>query len=151
MQQNIPSSLDGVVKAFAPDIHENPELFDLVTTYQVHSHSKSCRKYKNEKCRDHFKKIFTEKTIISLPLPNHLPDTVKNNILNQTECILSMVKNYIDTHLDPRKRNILPPHKENFEDGPSIKNILEELKLTEEEHYGALSISSGSDFQIHLK
>ena len=92
--------IDGIVKAFVPDIHENPELFDLVTTYQVHSHSKSCRKYKNEKCRYHFGKFFTEGTIISLPLPNHLPDTVKNNILNERECILSMVKNYIDTHLD---------------------------------------------------
>ena len=62
-----------------------------------------------------------------------------------------MVKNYIDTHLDPRKRNILQPHKENFEDIPSIKNILAELKLIEEEYYGTLLISSDSDFQIHLK
>ena len=69
--------IDGIVKAFVPDIHENPELFDLVTTYQVHSHSKSCRKYKNEKYRYHFGKFFTERTIISLPLPNHLLDTMK--------------------------------------------------------------------------
>ena len=40
--------INGIVKAFVPDIHENPELFDLVTTYQVHCHYKSCRKYKNE-------------------------------------------------------------------------------------------------------
>ena len=98
-----------------------------------------------------FWKLFTERTIISLPLPNHLPDTVKNNILNERERILSTVKNYIDTHLDPRKRNILHPLKENFEDIPSIKNILAELKLTKEEYYGALSISIDSDFQIHLK
>ena len=95
--------IDSVVKAFVPDIHENPELFDLVTTYQVHSHSKSCRKYKNEKRRYHFGKFITERTIISLRLPNHLQDTVKNNILTERERILSMVKNYIDTHLDPRK------------------------------------------------
>ena len=143
--------IDGIVKAFVPDIHENPELLDLVTIYQVHSHSKSCQKYKNEKCRYHFGKFFTERTIISLPLPNHLPDTVKNNIPNERERILSIVKNYIDTHLDPRKRNILHPHKENFEDIPSMKNILAELKVTEEEHYGASSISSDSNFPIHLK
>ena len=75
--------INGIVKAFVPDIHENPELFDLVTTYQVHCHYKSCRKYKNEKSRHHFGKFFTERTIISLPLPNHLPDTVKNIILNE--------------------------------------------------------------------
>ena len=114
--------IDGFVKAFAPDIHENPELFDLVTTYQVHSYSKFCQKYNNEQCWYNFGNFLTERTIISLPLPNHLPDTVKNIILNGTERILSTVKNYIDTHLDPR--NILHPHKENFEDKPSIKNIL---------------------------
>ena len=80
-----------------------------------------------------FWKLFTERTIISLPLPNHLPDTVKNNILNEGERILSMVKNYTDTHLDPRKRNILHPLKD-FEDILSIKIILAELKLTEEEY-----------------
>ena len=83
--------IDGIVKAFVPDIHEFPELFDLVTTYQVHCHSKSCRKYKNEKCRYHFGQFFTERIIITLPLPNHLPDTVKNNILNERKRILSMV------------------------------------------------------------
>ena len=86
-----------------------------------------------------------------MPLPNHLPDTVKNNIPNGRERILSIVKNYVDTHLDPRKRNILHPHKENFEDILSMKNILAELKVTEEEHYGAPSISSDSNFPSHLK
>ena len=32
-----------------------------------------------------------------------------------------------------------------------MKNILAELKVTEEEHYGASSISSGSNFPSHLK
>ena len=132
-----------------PDIHENPELFNLVTTYQEHSHSKSCRKYKNEKCRYQFGKVFTERTIISFPLPNHLPDTVKNNILNERERIFSVVKNYIDTHLGPRKRNILHQHQECFEDIPSIKNIVAELRLVEEEYYGALS-ASDSENQKHF-
>ena len=34
--------VDSIVKAFVPDINKQPELFELVTTYQVHSHSKSC-------------------------------------------------------------------------------------------------------------
>ena len=127
--------IDGVVKTFVPDTHENLELFALVTTFQLHSHSKSCRKYKTEKFRYHIGKCFTERTIVSLPLPNHLPDPAKNNILNERERILLMVKNYIDTHLDPRKRNILHPHTENFEDIPCIQNILAELKLNEEQYY----------------
>ena len=57
--------------------------------------------------------FFTEMTIVSLRLPNHLQDPVKNNILNERERILLMVKNYVHTHLDSGKRNILHPHKEN--------------------------------------
>ena len=143
--------IDGIVKAFVPDIHENSELFDLITTYQVHSDSKSCWGYRNEKCQYHFGNFFTKRTVIILPLPIHLPDIVKDNILDERERILSMVKNYIDTYLDPRKRNILRPHKYNFEDIPSIKNILAELRFTEEECCGGLLISSNSDFQIHLQ
>ena len=44
-----------VVSAYVPDPIDNPELYKLlVTTYQVHSHSKSCQKYKNTNCRYNF-------------------------------------------------------------------------------------------------
>ena len=69
--------IDSIVKAFVPDVNENPELFHLVTTYQIHSHSKSFRKYKNEKCQYHFGIFFTERTIIRLPLPSDLPEAGK--------------------------------------------------------------------------
>ena len=86
---------DSIVKAFVPDINVKPELFHLVTTYQVYSHSKSCRKYKNEKCRYHFGKSFTESTIITLSLQSDLPEAEKDNILNEREHILSTVENNI--------------------------------------------------------
>ena len=54
-------------------------------------------------------------------------------------------------NLDPRKHNILNPLNKDFEETPSIKSILAELGLTEDQYYNALSISSGSDFQIHIK
>ena len=92
---------DSIVKAFVSDINENPEFFHLVTAYQVHSHSKPCRKYKNEKCRYHFGKFYTERTIISLSLPSHLPEAEKNNILNERGHILSTVKQYIDEKFRP--------------------------------------------------
>ena len=81
-----------IVKAFIPDLNKNPELFHLVTTCQVHSHSKSCRKYKNEKCRYHFGNFFTERTIISWSLTSDLPEAYKDNILNEKEPNLSTVK-----------------------------------------------------------
>ena len=52
------------VDAYVPDINENSELFDLVTTYQIHSHSKLYRKYKNQNCRYRFGRFFTDRTII---------------------------------------------------------------------------------------
>ena len=36
------------IKASVPDIETSLDLFNLVITYQIHCHSKSCRKYKNE-------------------------------------------------------------------------------------------------------
>ena len=93
--------IDSIVKAFASDINENPEFFHLVTTYQAHSLSKPCRKYKNEKCRYVFGKFYIERTIISLPLPSDLPEAEKNNILNEREHILSTVKQYIDEKFRP--------------------------------------------------
>ena len=91
------------------------------------SHSKACRKYKNEKCHYRFGKFFTDHTIVSVPLPDDLLEQVKNNILNEREHVLSKVKLYIDTNLDLRKRNFLNSVKDDFEELPSIGNIL---------HYG---------------
>ena len=76
---------------------------------------------------------------------------MRNNILNERDRILGNVKEYIDNNLNPKKRNILNPLKENYEKVQNIPNILQELNLTEDQCYDALSISNDSDFQIHLK
>ena len=86
-----------------------------------------------------------------MPLQEDIPEDLKNSILNEQKRILSTVKQYIDSTLDPRRKNILNSFKENFEEVPSIQNILMELNITEEEYYNALSISSNSDFQNHIK
>ena len=43
------------------------------------------------------------------------------------------------------------PTKDNFEKVPEISEILAWLSVTEREYYSASSISSDSDFQMHLK
>ena len=42
--------IDSVVRADLPDPSTEPKLYELVANYQIHSHSNSCRKYKNIPC-----------------------------------------------------------------------------------------------------
>ena len=95
--------VDTIVRAFIPAIEENTELHKLVTTYQIHSHLKSCRKYKNQACRYHFGRFFTDRTIIAVPLSNDIPVDQRTQIIEQRKLLLSQVKEYINTNLDPRK------------------------------------------------
>ncbi|XP_057310099.1 uncharacterized protein LOC130648095 [Hydractinia symbiolongicarpus] len=143
--------VDAIIKAYEPDREHERELFDLVTTYQVHSHSKSCRKYTNETCRYHFGRFFSERTIVALPLSKDIDPDERSEILKNKEVILNKVKDYIDTELNPKKKNILNSNQENFEITPTISEILDELDIPESEYYNALSISNGNDFQLYLK
>ena len=80
-----------------------------------------------------------------------MPVEQKTEIFEQCNLLLSKVKEYIDANLGPRKRNILNPLNDNFEEVPNIEEILQELQISEDDYYKALSISTDSDFQIHLK
>ena len=42
--------LDSVISATLPSQDDNPELYKLVKTYKIHSHSKTCRKFRNKNC-----------------------------------------------------------------------------------------------------
>ena len=73
------------------------------------------------------------------------------NIFNEEEHVLSKVKQYIDTNFDFKKRNFLNSIKNDFEELPSIGNILAGLGITGEEYYSALATSIDTDFQMHIK
>ena len=70
-----------VIGTDLPDPSSEPDLNELLKTYQIHCHSKTCRKYRNEKSRFHFGKFFTSRTIIAQPLPDSLPVHSKNEIM----------------------------------------------------------------------
>ena len=149
-EDNIPQYIefvDGIVKAVMPNRNEDPELFDLVKTFQIHSHSRSCQKRKNKKCRYSFGRFFTPKTIIAKPLSNSLDTEERDEIMKEKATVLNRVSEYINTNLDPRKNNL-------YEDGhtvPTIQQILNSLEITLDKYLWALSISSTNDFEIHYK
>ena len=69
--------IDKHVSAVLPDPVTCPVLHNLVKTYQTHTHSKTCRKYKNLACRFNFGYFFTEKTIVAEPLPTSMDKAEK--------------------------------------------------------------------------
>ena len=149
-EQQYINFVESTVSAKLPDPSEQPDLYNFVKTYQIHTHSRTCWKYNKNKCRFHYGRYFTDRTIIAKPLPSDLNDDEKNEILVWRENILSKAKNYIDNHLFPAKRNIVDPSQDNFEQPPTIPEILSELEIEEDDYYRALSISKDNDYELHL-
>ena len=52
--------VDQHVQAYLPDKDKDPDLHESVKKYQTHSHSKSCRKYKNIASRFNFGQFFLQ-------------------------------------------------------------------------------------------
>ena len=88
--------VDAVVSAYVPDPNDNPELYKYVTTYQVHSHSKSCRKYKNKDCRYNFGRYFTIRTIVAVPLSK---DLLRALIIDEISMVSNLQLLYIHLRL----------------------------------------------------
>lgn len=143
--------VDSIIKCELPNNETNSNLYKLVSMFQTHSHSKSCRKYKNKNCRYSFGKFFTDHTIIAEPLPDNISKEEEEIRLRERKNILEKVKLYIDTHLNPRYDNMLHPDEPNYNQPGTIEEILESLNITKEEYENALSISSDSGFQIHFR
>ena len=122
--------VDSVIRSDLPDPNKEPVLFELAKTYQIDRHSKTCRKYRNEKCRFRFGKLFTNKTITAQPLADSVPPDVKLQKMQQRNNILKKVKNYIDNELNPSKKNFLGSTKEDYEELKSIVEILASLQIS---------------------
>ena len=136
--------IDRSISACLPDKIQLPELHSLVETYQTHSHSKTCKKYRNVPCRFNFGHFFTKKTIVTKPLSQELHENLRAAKLKEREDILSKVKVFIDEVLNPAKA-------EKYKPDLTFEQILDSLDITEEQYYEALSISVSNDHEIHLK
>ena len=115
--------VDDKINVSMPTSQNSPCLLELVRTYQLHRHSKTCRKYKNTDCRFNFGKFFSERTIISEPLPEAMDPDQKQAILLFQRDLLSKVKSYINENLNPSKRNFFDSELENYSPVPTIDDI----------------------------
>ena len=88
--------VDAIISIDFPDFVSDAALYELAKTYQVHLHSKSCKKYKNNKCRFHFGWFFTDRTVIVCPLSPDLTSSKRKYILEKRNEILKVVSEYIN-------------------------------------------------------
>ena len=72
------------------------ELFELVKTYQVYVHRRTCWKYYKNECPFSYGRYFTEKTIITKPLDSKFSNEEKQKILTWRNTLLRQAKSYID-------------------------------------------------------
>ena len=70
-----------------PNHLNDSELFELVKTYQVHVHSRTCWKYDKNECRFSYGRYFAEETIIAKPLDSKFSNQEKQNIFNMEKYI----------------------------------------------------------------
>ena len=134
--------VDSIILADMPDPVKEKLLFELVKTFQIHPHSKKCRKYCNEKCRFLFGRFFSHWTIVAEPLPESMPDEIKIQVLRNRNDLLSKVKSYIDTKLNPSKTNLYDSFRSDYENVKSIDEILASLEISTTKYEAALKIFS---------
>ena len=75
-----------------PDHLNAPELFELVKTYQDHTHSITSWKYNRNECRFYYGRYFTEKTIIAKSFDAKFSNEEKQEILTCRNTLLSQAK-----------------------------------------------------------
>ena len=143
--------VDGIIGADLPSSNHEPELYNFVKNYQINRHSKTCRKYKNQKCGFNFGKFFTDHTIVAEPLPSETSLEEKTAIMNKRKVLPQKVKHYNDTELSPASKNIVDNSKGDYEQLKSIAETLDDLDITKSEYENTLMISHDDDFQIHFR
>ena len=80
-----------------------------------------------------------------------MPEEIKNQVLKNRSDLLSKVKRYIDTELNPSKKNFYDSTRSDYEVVKTIEEILLLLEISKEDYEVALSISEDSHYQLSLK
>ena len=76
-----------------------------------------------------------------------MPEEIKMQVLRNRNALLSKVKSYIDTELNPSK-NFYDSFRSDYENVKSIDEILASLEISRAEYE---AVSGDKDFQLYLK
>ena len=132
-----------------PELENEPDFFELVKTYQIYSHLRTCWKYNKNECRFSYGHFSSDKAIIVKPIEagKDIDENIK--ILVSRKTLLKKLKCY--NHLNPAKVSVNDPRKENHVQPVNIPEIFAELQIADDDYYKAFSITKDDDREFHLK
>ena len=84
-------------------------------------------------------------------MPSDIPDKLRVEVKRKRRNILGKVKSYTDTELNPSKRNLYDPARDDFEEASSIEDILISLQITTCDYEAVLSMSDDNNLKYILK
>ena len=93
----------------------------------------------------------TKRTIIAERLPSDIPNKLRVEVKGKRRNILRKVKSYTDIKLNPSKRNLYDPARDNFEEASSIEDILISFQITTSDYEAVLSVSDDNNLKYILK
>ena len=83
--------------------------------------------------------ILIYKTTTAKPLDCIFSNEEKQEILTRINTLLRKVKGYINNNFYPVKINVIDPTKEKFSQPLSVQEFLDELEISKNDYYRALS------------
>ena len=85
------------------------------------------------------------------PLDLKFSNNEKQDVLTRRNKLLRQVKSYIDNNLNPTKVIVIDPIKDSFTQPLSKTKIIDNLEISKDDYYRALSISKDGDLDLRLK
>ena len=93
----------------------------------------------------------TKRTIIAERFPSDIPNKLRVEVKGKRRNILRKVKSYTDIELNPSKRKLFDPARDNFEEASSIEDILISFQITTSDYEAVLSVSDDNNLKYILK
>ena len=85
-------SLNVIIGADPPEEDKEQELFDVRKNFQTYRHTNTYHKFKNKRCRFHYGRYLTDRTVIAEPLASNTAVDVKVILVEKRNRVLDKVK-----------------------------------------------------------